>query len=310
MSDAPAIVLIANPTSGRGRAVRMAERVAERLRERHTAAAVRYTDQRGAAETIALAELARTDGALRCLVACGGDGTLQEIANALASTRSAGGTNRVVLGIAPAGRCNDFARALGIRRDADDVVETLLNGEARAIDLGRVNGRYFCTVATAGIDAEVSRFVDEMRMPLKGTIAYLYGAMRVLLRYRAPHVSIEADFGSIEGPVFLASSANTSSYGGAIPIAPGAIPTDGVLTLCVIRKVSLARALTLVPQVLRGRHASAAEVRLVSTKHFTMTSPQRLELWADGEPVGTTPATIEVAPAAVSVMLPPGHLGR
>ncbi len=121
---------------------------------------------------------------------------------------------------------------------------------------------------------------------------------------------ITGDFGVIEQPIFLASTANTSSYGGAIKIAPRATPTDGQLDLCVIEAVSRLRALTLLPTVLAGRHCSQPEVRFIQTTRLTIDATEPLDLWADGERLGHTPATIEVAPGAIRVMLPTGSTAR
>jgi YegS/Rv2252/BmrU family lipid kinase len=308
------ILIVANPTSGRGRGSDMATRVTTLLRERGAQVDLRYTSHQGEGELIAHEALAGAASRPGCIVACGGDGTIQEVVNAIIADPSAAATPdghspdrpAACLGLAPAGRCNDFARALSIRKDPQLIADTLLTGRRCAIDLGRVNGRCFCTVVTAGIDAEVSRYVDTMRMPLKGTIAYIYGAMCVLARYKAPMVRIEGEFGAVEGPIFLASSANTSSYGGAIPIAPGASPVDGLLALCIIRAMPRWKALLLVPQVLLGRHTRLPGVQLVATQGVKIESPERLQLWADGELVAETPATIEVLPRAIDVMLPPG----
>ncbi len=299
-------LIIANPTSGRGRGSPRAEAVAERLRERGRTVRLHYTTAGGEAERIA-ADAASGDGEVpACVVACGGDGTVQEIANALARAQAERGEDAPPMALAPAGRCNDFARALHMPRDPDEVAGVLMTGKPRAIDLGCVNDRYFCTVATVGIDAEVSSFVDARPLPIKGTIAYLYGALCVLAKYKPGSVRIEGDFGVIEQPVFLASTANTSSYGGAIPIAPGASPTDGVLDLCVISAISRLRLLALLPTILRGRHRSSHHVQFVQTKRLTIHTPEPVEVWADGERIAQTPVTIEVAAKALRVLLPSG----
>ncbi len=339
MLDKRSILIIVNPVSGRGRGHRTATAVAERLRACGVDVTVRQTSRQGDAERITREAIADRSQLDHCIVACGGDGTIQEVANAVASipnsarARSgpmrcstsllpplARGDDKVVslpdseeccgddagpvMGLAPAGRCNDFARALGISAKPEAVVDTLVNGKPGPVDLGKVNDRYFCTVATVGIDAEVTSFVDSMRMPLTGTLAYLYGALRVLARYQPRTLRIAGDFGTIEHPVFIASSANTSSYGGAIPIAPDAVPTDGQLDLCVIRHVSRLRAFTLVPTVLAGRHESLPETRFIRTRHLQIDADRPVELWADGELIAHTPATIEAAPGAIQVMLP------
>lgn len=304
MPTAPSILLVVNPTSGRGRGRRTAEALTPRLQARGRSVVVRETVQRGDAERFVRDALTKPENRYGCVVACGGDGTIQEVANALALADATTSVRRPMLGLAPAGRCNDFCRVLGISRDVGAIAGVLLDGTPRPIDLGRVNGRCFCTVATIGVDADVSSFVDAMRMPLSGTPAYLYGTLRVLSRYQPRSLRISGDFGVIEEPVFLASSANTSLYGGAIPIAPGAVPDDGKLDLCVIRHVSRRRMLTLVPKVFRGRHAGQPEVRLIRTAHLRIESQEPLDLWADGERIGQTPATIDVVPGGIDVLMP------
>jgi len=296
--------MIVNPTSGRRRALRTVEHVAAYLRRRGHHVAIRYTRARGDAERLASVACSGDADRPGCVVACGGDGTVQEVVNALAPLKVALGGRCPVMGLVPAGRCNDFARALGISSDPVVIASVLADGEPRAIDLGRVNDRYFCTVATLGVDAEVSSFVDAMRMPLRGTIAYIYGALRVLSRYRPHVVRLSGDFGVIEQGVFLASSANTSSYGGAIPIAPEASPTDGELDLCVIDQVSRMRAFAMLPMVMAGRHTSKAGVRFIRTKRFSVASVEPMEVWADGEHIARTPVEVEVVPGVLDVLLP------
>jgi diacylglycerol kinase (ATP) len=298
------ILVIVNPRSGRGRALRLSAAVAARCKVQGIEVLVRQTRARGDAARLAQEACIPAGTRPECVVACGGDGTVQEVAQALAELRSASDDSCPVMGLAPAGRCNDFARALGIRSDSRFIARTLLGGRAQAVDLGRVNGRYFCTVLTAGVDAEITRFVDSMKMPLRGTWAYLYGTARVLLRYQPHLLRIEGEFGLIERPLFVASAANTPCYGGAIRIAPTADPTDGNLDLCLIDSVSRRRMFTLLPQAVLGRHAGEREVQFLRAASFRLSSDTPLELWADGERIGTTPATIDAAPAALGVMVP------
>lgn len=306
MKTDQSILIVANPISGRRRGRATAVAVAAGLSARGWAVEVRHTTQRGEAERITRRACEEADHSPNCVVACGGDGTIQEVVNALAPLKATRGEACPVLGLAPAGRCNDFARALGVARDPAAIIDTLSAGDARDIDLGKVNDRYFCTVATLGADAAVSSFVDSMRMPLTGTLAYVYGAVRVLSRYRCKAVKLIGDFGTIEQPVFLASSANTSSYGGSIRIAPDAVPTDGRLDLCLIDAVRRLRSLTLLPTMLAGRHSSLSEVRFLRTKGFRIEADDALEIWADGERIAQTPATVEIIPGAIRVMIPGG----
>lgn len=309
MPDRRSLLIVANPTSGRGRGRRTAEAVASALRDTDTSVRVEFTNRSGDAETIARRACASGPALPECIVACGGDGTIQEVANALADAHEANRDMCPPLGLAPAGRCNDFARALGISHDIRKIIDVLRQGTPQPIDLGRVNGRYFCTVATLGVDAEVSNFVDVMRMPLTGTIAYVYGAVRVLMRYRSKRIKLIGDFGTIEQSVFLASSANTSSYGGAIKIAPAANPRDGKLMLCLIDSVSRWRSFRLLPRIFTGRHVHLPEVRFLATRKFRIESETPIEMWADGERITHTPALVEAVPQAVHIILPPSQPG-
>ncbi len=298
------ILIIANPTSGKNRNSRPTEAIADNLKRRGLDVTVRLTKSAGDAERIATEALQQDIGPPTCLVPCGGDGTIQQVSDALANARERLGEHCPAMALAPAGRCNDFARALGITVDPDFIASVIAEGVDTPIDLGRINGRYYCTIVTVGIDAEISRFVDGMKMPLTGTLAYLYGAARVLLGYTPRTLSIKGDFGTVEGPVLLACSANTPSYGGAVPIAPNADPTDGKLDLCVIKHTSMWKAFRLIPAVLRGHHTTRPAVTYVQTTSVAIDAPEPLELWADGEPIGTTPATIEIVPKAIRIRLP------
>ncbi|MBI4718621.1 MAG: diacylglycerol kinase family lipid kinase [Planctomycetes bacterium] len=304
------VLIIANPASGRGRGMKLAAAVGEHLRRRGIEIQLAYTSGRGDARQRALDGCRHGHDALACVAACGGDGTVQEVADALAAIRAERGDAAPALGLIPAGRCNDFARALSIPRTAEGMADTIAGGRRVRLDLGRVSDRHFCTVATLGLDAEVTGFVERMRMPLRGTVAYIYGAVRVLMRYRPPVVRLEGDFGVIEQAVFLASTANTFSYGGAIPIAPGASPTDGELDLCVIDALPRRRALAMIPRVLLGRHGGRREVRLLRTRRLRIDADAPLQLWADGEPVGRTPLEIAVAAGAINAIVPTGGAAR
>jgi len=281
----------------------MAERVARELRACGKSVDIRHTEHCGHAR-----ELARSacGPPLRydCVVACGGDGTIQQVASAIAEYGQRGDGSPPVLGVAPCGRCNDFGREFEIRSTVPSIMSALVGGEPREIDLGQVNGRVFCTVCTIGIDAEISSYVDQMRIPIKGTLAYLYAAVRVLMSYKAPKVQLHGDFGIVEQKVMLASTANTRSYGGAIELVPQADPTDGLLNICVIDRISRFRALQLIPTVLRKKHLKHPNVHFAETKEFTVTSDRPLEIWADGERIGSTPARIGIVPRAIRLLAP------
>ncbi len=289
------IHLLVNPVSGWGKGVEVAEQLRRRFQARGVACHEMRTRRRGHATE--LVRRAVEDGA-EAMVVCGGDGTVHEAVQSLAH-------REVCMIPAPAGRCNDFGLALGLDHDLDAVVDAVLAGKTRRWDLVKVNGRYFCTVGAVGFDAVVSRYVDEMKTPLRGKPAYIYGLLRVLTHYQAPRVNLTWDHGEYQGPMFMAAVGNTATYGGAIPVVPMARADDGMLDICLVAgPVGFMRVVGLLPKIMRGKHGEAREVEFLRSTKVTIESHSPVELWAEGEPVASTPLRIEVAPASLWVADP------
>ncbi len=304
MASHTSFLMVVNPRSGRNRRHQTAQQVHHQLKQRGCNVFVVETQAKGDAQRVVSQRCSDVDQCPSCVVACGGDGTVQEVAHTLAVLAAQNDIKPPVLGLAPAGRCNDFAKFLGVSTKASRIVDILLSGKPMDVDLGLANGRHFCTVATAGIDADISSFVDHMKMPLRGTAAYLYGALRVLMIYKPFKLRLEGDFGVAEREVFLASTANTSTYGGAIPIVPHADVTDGLIDMCVIDYQSKLRVSMLVPAIIAGKHTRRKGVTFYKSKRFQLDADRPIEIWADGEPIATTPVTLEVVPKAITVMVP------
>lgn len=293
----PDFLVIANPTSGSKAAPYLATRAVQLLRARGRSADLRVTTARGdALKWAADAAHAGTP----CVVGCGGDGTLQEIATALDASPTA-------LGILPGGRCNDFAHALGLSKRAtpERLVDALLTGTRKPIDLGSVHGKRFLTVATLGFDSDVSRYVEARNLWVKGTLAYLYGIARVLPSYPFPVIKLSGDFGTREGRMLLAATGNSPCYGGALNIAPSAALDDGVFDICAVDQLPRLAVFDFLARVLKGAHTSHRAVTMLKSRRMDVVTPGGpLYICADGETLGQTPCTFEVRPGALNVMVP------
>ncbi len=283
--------IIANPVSGRGRARRMGERVADLLRERGVNADLIMSEAPGDCERLAREVLARGG---RQVAVCGGDGTVHEVINGLANSDA-------VLGVVPCGRGNDLARALGLSKDVEDVVNTLVHGVDRAIDLGKVGDRFFATVASLGFDTAVAQRARSRPSRLGGTASYCLAVLRTLFGYRSPFVRLRGDFGVSEGRILLAATANAPFYGSGIKIAPDAIVDDGVLDVCIVADVSRWTVLWMFLSAYSGAHVGHSAVRVVQTRTLQIESDDSLWIFADGEPMCEVPAKIEVIPRALKV---------
>lgn len=287
-------VVIANPVSGGGGGRRVGEAVVRALCERGAGAELRLTEGRGDGARIAAGAL--SEGCRRIAV-CGGDGSIGEVAGALARSDAA-------LGIVSSGRGNDTGRALGIPKNLKEAVSVLVSGEERRIDLGRVGERYFCSVACLGFDAEAGRAVYEHQVPFSGTAAYVLAALRTLMTYRGPEVRIAGDFGVFEGPILLAAVGNTGFYGGGMQVLPQASCDDGLLDVCVVDPLPRLKLLRFFPRIFSGTHVSLPEAHVMRSRSVHIESSRPLWVLADGEPACETPAQVEVVPKALTVIVP------
>lgn len=233
------------------------------------------------------------------VVAAGGDGTIGEVANGLVGTSA-------TLGVLPLGTGNDFARTIGIGTDLNLAARTLGQGQAQTIDLGKLDrGGYFINVAGCGFDAEVATRVNHGFRYLRGTTAYVAAVLQTLRSFRPTRVTIEHDGEVCEELVMLCAIANARTYGGGMRIAPHAELDDGLFDVVLVGDVSRSEFLRAFPRVFKGTHLSHPKVQHFRCSSIRVSSNKGLAVLADGEEVGSTPASFQVVPNAVKVMMPP-----
>lgn len=231
------------------------------------------------------------------LAACGGDGTIHEVVQVVAGTACP-------LAVAPGGRGNDLARALGVPADPAALARMVLAGATRRLDVGTTGGRRFLSVAALGFDAAVSARAAQGLWGLRGLAAYIAAVLLTLARFRGPVVEIQGIRNAFRGRILLVATANTPTYGGGIQIAPGAVPDDGLFRVCLIRAVSRRTVLRLLPLAIAGRHLEHPAVEVWDTPFLEVKADPPSVLYADGEPLGGTPARLEVLPGALHMLVP------
>ena len=288
-------VLITNPISGKGKAAAVAEQASQRLTSEGYTGRLELTTQSGDANRIAQAAI---ENGSHWIIACGGDGTIHEVVNAIAEKPG------VVLGVLPCGKGNDFAEGLKIPTKPVEAIEVLLQGATRQVDLGKIGDHYFDTIVTCGYDAEVSRRVTEEGAPFSGTASYVWTAITTLFSYRSPTARLEGDFGSYDGEILLTATGLTASYGGGMKIVPGAIIDDGLFDVCIIEPVPHSTVLRLLVTLFWGGHAGHRAVQMHRTKSLTIETNPPILLYADGERICYTPATIEIVERGLTVIAP------
>jgi len=288
-----AIVLL-NPAAGRGKARGRLAKALEVLRRGGVELEIRESSS--AAHLIELARRAR-DERPDAVVSAGGDGTHHYVLNGLWGSD-------VPLGVLSLGSGNDFANGLGIPVDAREAGATLLGGRTVWIDLARVGSRVYGCIAGAGFDSIVNRYANDRVRHVHGSLAYAWSILRCLGPFRPQPLELRSESESFSGEVMFAVVGNSTSYGGGLRLTPHARLNDGLLDVCIVPRMTKPELLWWVPRAYLGRHLAHPRIRYFRARTVTLESSSCLELFGDGEFIQELPATIEVAPRALRVIVP------
>jgi YegS/Rv2252/BmrU family lipid kinase len=284
---------IVNPQAGWGRGRRIWPQVRPLLEQAGWSITATLTERRGHAW-----EVARTVRA-DLVLAVGGDGTAHEVVNGVLA---AGGRGPV--GVLPVGTGCDFARALGLPRDALAAARALPACGLRQVDVGRVNDRYFLTIAGVGFDGEVAARVNRWPKLIGGVLPYVAGILVTLATYAPVEVDLDVDGVHVRERIFLIAVGNTAWNAGGMWLVPAARPDDGLLDAVVAGPLGRLETLAVLPRVFSGRHVGHAKVRQVRARVIRVDGARPLAIQADGEVVGRLPATFSVVPRALTVLAP------
>ncbi|MBI3998819.1 MAG: diacylglycerol kinase family lipid kinase [Armatimonadetes bacterium] len=286
---------IVNPAAGWGRGRRIWPRVRLILQEAGWDLTESLSERRGHAMELAAAASADV------VIAVGGDGTVNEVANGLLASGKAG-----ALGVIPIGTGSDFARAIGIPRDPVAAAAALVSARPRRFDVGEVNGRYFVTISGVGFDGEVAQQVNAWPKFFGGTLMYMLGILKMLVTYTPVEVEITLD-GAVERErLFLIAVGNTAWNAGGMWTVPAARADDGIFDVVIAGPLSRLETLAVLPKVFSGRHLGHPKVRTARAREIRVTGSKPLAIQADGESVGRLPAVFTVRPEALTVLAPPG----
>jgi diacylglycerol kinase (ATP) len=283
------VAILANPRAGAEHSQRRVETFARRLRALGLSPLVCW-HRRELSEAVASGR-----DALRCVVAAGGDGTLLEVLN-----RAPG----LPIALLPLGTENLVAGYCGLARSPGALAEIVARGRPRRIDAARANDRTFCLMAGAGFDAAVVHRAHRRRRGHITRLSYGLPIIQELRDYHYPIINVEV-VGT--GEVLRGAMAfvfNVPRYGLGLPIAAGASPDDGLLDLYVFERpgrLALARYLL---AVARGRHLGLPDVLHRRAEGFRLSSSGRVPLQTDGDPAGWLPATVEVLPRKLTLLVP------
>ncbi len=285
--------IIANPISGGGRGKATAQTLQALLSDTLGDVELVLTQKAGDA-----AEEAGRPGA-DCIVAVGGDGTINEIANGL---RDAATT----LAILPMGTANVVARELGIPRDPRAVAEMIVEHRVREMDVGVTEGKRFLLGAGAGIDAAVAQRVSERRGRSSSYLKWVGPIVSTAFTYAYPEIRVVVDGKEVSGTAQYAIVGNCRYSAGVFVATPKAKIDDGLLDVCLMHNLNPLRLAGLALQLRHARFLERDDVVYVQGKHVELTpaSDDPVPLQIDGDPAGYIPAQFRVAPKALRMVVP------
>jgi len=291
------LLVLVNPISGHGRALRAAERFLERVRAEGAEAEEFRTATAG--EATRRAAEAR-GGRFDALVAVGGDGTVNEALNGLEGSG-------VPVAILPTGTANVLARDLRLPFDPAGAARVAARGRVRTLDVGEVRttagSRRFLCCAGAGPDGAVVRAVAAARRGGLGFRGWVRPIWRTWRAYGFPALRVSVDGGTPSDGT-LAVVCNTANYGGLFRLVPGADPGDGALDAFVASPRGRAALLRYLWGAWRGTLARRPDVRVARGGRIRVEADGPVPVQVDGDPFGETPLEATLRAGAARVLVP------
>jgi len=302
------VTFIVNPASANKATGKQWPAVSAQIREMGVEHDTRLTSAPGDATRLAADALRR--GA-KSVIAVGGDGTLNEVANGFFV--DGGPAADVAMGLLPFGTGGDFRRTLGIPIDLEGAAAAIKSRNLRPVDVGEIEmtgldgnpyRRRFINIADAGIGGVVVERVNRTSKALGGRISFQYAALMTLLTYKPQPVAVKTAEKEWAGKAQNVVVANCQYFGGSMHVAPQAQPDDGLFDVIVFGDIARFDAIKSMNSIYKAQHVHNPKVQAWRSAKVELTSEERVLVDVDGEMCGTLPATFTVLPKALQVIVP------
>ena len=233
------------------------------------------------------------------VIAAGGDGTVHAVARGLIKREP-------TLAIIPMGTMNNLAHSLGIPLSLEAACAIIARGETRAIDVGIINEQTFLEVAGIGIEALLFPAAEEFKSP--GFLPMVRGiidGLRALLAYKPTKIRISFDDKKARPyQAIQVTICNAPFYGIHFQIAPNILMDDGLLDVVIFKNFSKLEYIRHAMSISQGRRVFQPKITHRRVKSLRISTDHLVEIQADGEPHGHTPAVVTVAPGTLRVRVP------
>jgi diacylglycerol kinase (ATP) len=300
-------LMIHNPNAGNGGKGR--ERQLDEARRIFSSSGIetQLTETRGPGDATEIAHRASAEGR-QLVIACGGDGTLNEIVNGLATQQNG---HRVPLALLPGGTANILAKELGLPWDIPRAAERLVRGHVKEIALGLATPveqpekkRYFLSVAGAGPDGIMVYSLDLDLKAKIGILAYWWQGVRALLRYKFPRFRILT--GDQQFDASLVVVGRTKNYGGPFKITTRADLYEDKFEVMAVTTQSGLRYLSYLPTLWLGGLRNTRGVFFCMADKLVCEPLDKSPLYVqiDGEPLARLPVEFKIVPRALKLLVP------
>ncbi len=315
-SDTSLPLVIVNPKSASGSTREKWSLTASELRSHFGPFSVAFTKSAG--DGIEIATRAALSGR-KFIIACGGDGTINEVANGILLSGE-----DAELGVLPSGTGGDFRRTLGLPNTNREAAAALRDGQTKRMDVGKVTfsdhagetiSRYFLNVSSVGLAADIIKRVKSAKVfdwlpveSVRGKANFAVSTLQEVISLDPALVRVRFEDGDEHTLQTIAFCiANSRYFGGGMMIAPEAKINDGFLDVVNIGDISGAKIIVNALTLYRGTHNRLDEVNSKRAKRIEIAAADPSEeilLETDGELPGKLPATYEIVPNALRIRVP------
>lgn len=293
-------VFIINPIAGNGSAGPIVPKLAEMIKIHGIDAEIVFTERSGHASEISEAYYKQ---GFAYFIGVGGDGTLNEIARPLVNMKDA------IIGIIPAGTGNDFIQILGYpNRFADADWVSFFKKNTTTMDVGSVNGKIFLNGMGLGFDAEVAaqNYTKSGEVKESGwKYRYIWHIVKTLLFFKEKKMTVINGTERQETDCFINTISIGRRFAGGFFLTPKAIANDGLLDVCMIKRLTLFQRFGILLKVPKGEHITDKKVNYYQTTGISLEFSQKVPYHVDGELNFSKKFDVSILPGALNTIYNP-----
>lgn len=301
--------VVVNPNAGNRRIMRDWDKISKRMEKMRLS--FDFVMTRRAEHAIELTGEALRQG-YKKFIAVGGDGTLNEVANAMLSFEKFQSQD-YLLGLIPVGTGNDWGRMFGISNKYKQAIQTIADGRTLLQDVGAITyhddgierSRFFLNIAGMGFDAMVAQKTNRQKAAGKSNpLSYFVNLFTSLFQYKSRIIQIEIDDEKYSFNTFSMSVGICKFNGGGMMQLPNAIPDDGLLDVTIIKKIGLGTLLAQLRNLYTGQFIKHPKVATFQAKSVRISSKKSgFMMEADGESLGHAPFEVNILSGALQVVV-------